>query len=177
MRGELHNTDLLIACMHFNKISNADVYIINSCRAYQIIRTLEAMTAGSISTYYKWLSLATLALSVLGPMTLTDGTISEKLWIGLLMNGQFHLAYHSLSSLAFGMYQQIQPLSRQRAAARKIFIGISLFMMIGPIPMLIELVRFAINEHKYDQLLVTMTFLAIFLGACSLNLKVKGAAD
>jgi len=136
---------------------------------------LEAMTAGSISKYYKWLSLATLALSVLGPMSLTDGSIGEKLWIGLLMNGQFHLAYHSLSSLAFGVYEQIQPLSGQKSLARKMFIGISLFMMIGPIVPLIELVRSAIRDHEYERFMVTMTFFGIFLGACSLNLKIKGA--
>ena len=134
---------------------------------------LASMTAGSISTYYKWLSLATVALSVVGPMTLTEGSISEKLWIGLLMNGQFHLAYHSLSSLTFGIYQQIQPLSSQKALARKIFIGISLFMMIGPVVPLIELVKSSISDHKCERLMVIMTFLAIFLGACSLNLKVK----
>jgi len=135
--------------------------------------TLEAMTAGSISTYYKWASLATLILSVVGPMTLTDGSIGEKLWIGLAMNGQFQLAYHSLSSLTFGIYQQIQPLSPQKALARKIFIGVSLFWMIGSIVPLIELVRSAISDHKYEQLMVVMTFLALFLGACSLNLKLK----
>jgi len=133
------------------------------------------MTTESISTYYKWLSLFTLALSVAGPMKLTEGNISEKLWLALMMNGQFHLAYQSLSRLPFGMYQQIQPLSPQKASARKIFIGISLFMMIAPIVPLIELVKSAISDRKYEQLMVTMTFLAIFLGAYSLNVKLREA--
>lgn len=131
------------------------------------------MTAGSISTYYKWLSLATFVLSVAGPMTLTEGSIREKLWIGLLMNGQFHSAYQFLSRVPFGIYQQIQQFSPQRALARKIFIGISLFLMIAPIVPLIELLKSAFGDDRYEQLMVAMTFLAIFLGAYSLNLKIR----
>ncbi len=134
---------------------------------------LGAMTASSISTYYKWASLLTLALSVVGPMKLVDGSIGERLWVGLLMNGQFHLAYHATSSVAFGMYRQIPPLSPHKALALKFFISFSFFWMIGPIVPLIQLVRSAISDHKYEQLMVIMIFFALFLGACSLNLKVK----
>lgn len=131
------------------------------------------MTLESISIYYKWLSFVTLALSGILPMVLIEGSIGEKLWIGLLMNGQFHLAYQSLSRLPFRMYQQIEPFSPQKAVARKMFQFMSLFMMIGPIFLLINLVRSAISDHKYEQLLVIMTFIAIFLGAYSLNLKLR----
>lgn len=129
---------------------------------------------GSISKYYKSLSLVTLTFSVIGPMILTEESFGEKLWIGLLMNGQFHLAYHALNSLAFGMFKKSQSqYNNHKVLARKIFIGISLFMMIAPIIPLIELVKSSISDHKYERLLVTMTFLGIFLGAYSLNLKVR----
>lgn len=131
------------------------------------------MTSESISIYYKWLSFVTLALSVILPKVLIEGSIGEKLWIGLLMNGQFHLAYQGLSRLPFRMYQQIESFSPQKTGVRKMFLFMSLFMMIGPIFPLINLVKSAISDHKYEQLMVIMTFLAIFLGAYSLNLKLR----
>jgi uncharacterized membrane protein len=129
----------------------------------------------SISKYYRWLSLVTLAFSVVGPMVLSNGSIGENLWIGLLMNGQFHLAYYSLSGLAFEMFKKFQSQSSLKVWVRKIFIGISIFMMIAPIIPLIELVKSSINDHKYEQLLVSMTFVGLFLGSYSLKLKVKSA--
>jgi hypothetical protein len=133
------------------------------------------MTAQSISTYYKWASLVTMALSLLGPMTLTEGTIGEKLWIGLLMNGQFHLAYQFISRVIFGMYMQIPTDNLQKKQlAQKILIGASLFIMIMPILPLIGVVKSAIIDHQYDRLMVTMTLVAFFLGGYSLNIKLRG---
>jgi hypothetical protein len=131
------------------------------------------MTVETISKYYKWSSIATLILSVVGPMILVEGSVGEKLWIGLLMNGQFHLAYQTLSRLFFEVYNQVQDGTTQKRYARIIIIGMSGFMMIAPIFPLIGLVKTVITDHKYEQMMVIMTFLAIFLGSYSLNLKLR----
>lgn len=49
------------------------------------------MTAETISKYYKWLSLVTLALSIAGPMTLMEGTIGEKPVTNILALDEFGL--------------------------------------------------------------------------------------
>lgn len=93
----------------------------------------KSMTAETISKYYKWLSLVTLALSIVGPMTLMEGTIGEKLWIGLLLNGQFHLAFQFISKVPFRTYQRMEEFNPQKPLVGKVMTGFSLFIMIAPI--------------------------------------------
>ena len=107
-------------------------------------------------------------------MTLLEGSVGEKLWIGFLVNGQFHLAYQFMSKVPFGIYLQIpNENQQQKDLTRRVLVAVSLFMMVAPIWPLSELLKSAIADHHYDQLVVTMTFFAIFLGSYSLNLKLR----
>jgi hypothetical protein len=132
------------------------------------------MTDKTITTYYKWLSLATLIVSVIGSMTLVDGTVIKKLGIGLLINLQFHLAFQFLSRVPFAMYTLLEnDKTWKRRLVPKILKVFSFFIMFGAVIALVGMLKSVILNHQYDQLIVTMTFLAMFLGGLSLNFKLR----
>lgn len=133
------------------------------------------MTNRTITNYYKWLSLVTLIVSVVGMITLVEGTVTEKFGIGLLVNFQFHLAFQFLSKVPFGIYKLVveNDSPRKRALVHKVLKFSSLFIMIAPLVPFVGMLNSVIKNHEYDQLIVTMTFIAIFLGGYSLNLKLR----
>jgi hypothetical protein len=45
--------------------------------------------------------------------------------------------------------------------------------MFGAVIALVGMLKSVILNHQYDQLIVTMTFLAMFLGGLSLNFKLR----
>jgi len=132
------------------------------------------MTHRTITTYYKWLSLVTLVVSIVGTVTLVEGTAIQKLRIGLLINFQFHLAFQFLSRAPFGMYTFLEnDTTWKKRLVPKILKVFSVFIMLGAVIAFIGVLKSAIVSHQYSQLIVTMTFLAMFLGGLSLNLKLR----
>jgi len=132
------------------------------------------MTDKAITTYYKWLSLVTLIVSIIGTITLVDGTTIEKLGIGLLINLQFHLAFQFLSRVPFAMYGLVvNDNTWKRRFIPKILKFFSVFIMFAAVIAFIGMLKSVIVNHQYSQLIVTMTFLAMFLGGLSLNLKLR----
>jgi hypothetical protein len=132
------------------------------------------MTDRIITTYYKWLSLLTLTVSIVGTITLVEGTALEKLGIGVLINLQFHMAFQFLSRVPFGMYTLIADDNTwKRRLVPKILKFFSAFIMFGSVTAFIGMLKSVIVNHQYSQLIVTMTFLAMFLGGLSLNLKLR----
>jgi hypothetical protein len=131
------------------------------------------MTNELISKYYKWLSLVTLTVSIVGPLTLIEGTIGEKIWIGLLVNLQFHLAFQFLSKVPFGMYQFVgQRNPETNKLAQKLLILFSWMIMILAVVGFIGFLNVALRD--YSKLLAAMTFSAIFLGGLSSKMKFSG---
>jgi len=132
------------------------------------------MTDKTITTYYKWLSLVTLAVSIVGTITLVEGTNLEKLGIGILINLQFHLAFQFLSRVPFGMYVLVENDNTwKRRLVPKILKFFSVFIMFGAVISFFGMLKSVIETQDYSQLIVTMTFLAMFLGGLSLNLKLR----
>lgn len=132
------------------------------------------MTNETISKYYKWLSLVTLIVSVVGPLTLSEGTVGEKLWIGLLVNMQFHLAFQFLSRVPYGMYRYVgQESPQMKTIAHKMLNVFSWIIMIFSIIGFVGFISSLVTDRQYDKLIVTMTFIAIFLGGYSFNLKLR----
>ena len=128
------------------------------------------MTIETIQKYYKWLSVMTLILSIVGPMILIEGTIGERIWIGVLVNLQFHLAFQFLSRVPFGMYQYVEKGNPEiKELARKFLILVSWMVMILAIIGFAGFLKAALND--YPKLLATMTFTAIFLGGYSSKRK------
>jgi len=123
------------------------------------------MTNETISKYYKWLSVLTLIVSIVGPMTLVEGTVGERIWIGLLVNLQFHLAFQFLSRVPFGMYQYV---GKENPGIKELTKkGLRFFSWMVMILAVIGFVGF-LNAafHDYSKFLATMTFAAVFLGGC-----------
>ncbi len=123
-----------------------------------------------ISKYNRWLATATVIVSILGPLTLTEKTIGEKIWIGLLINLQFHLAFQFLSKVPFGIYQLVKqhnPL--MIVPAKKILILFSWVMIIFSLVGFIGFLNIALRD--YSKLMIGMTFTAIFLGGYSSKVK------
>jgi hypothetical protein len=107
-------------------------------------------------------------------MTLVDGTVIKKLGIGLLINLQFHLAFQFLSRVPFAMYTLLEnDKTWKRRLVPKILKVFSFFIMFGAVIALVGMLKSVILNHQYDQLIVTMTFLAMFLGGLSLNFKLR----
>jgi hypothetical protein len=132
------------------------------------------MTDRTITTYYKWLSLLTLTGSIFGTIALVDGTALEKLGIGVLINLQFHLVFQFLSRVPFAMYTLVEnDHTWKRRFVPKILKFFSVFIMFGAVIAFIGMLKSVIVNHQYSQLIVTMTFLAMFLGGLSLNLKLR----
>jgi hypothetical protein len=132
------------------------------------------MTDKRITTYYNWLSLVTLIVSIIGTIMLVDGTAIEKVGIGLLINLQFHISFQFLSRVPFAMYALIQKDNTwKRWLVPKILKVCSVFIMFGAVIAFIVMLKSVIMNHQYSQLIVTMTFLGIFLGGLSLNLKLR----
>ncbi len=128
------------------------------------------MTIKTILKYYKGLSVATLILSIVGPIILIEGTIGEKIWVGVLVNLQFHLAFQFLSRVPFGMYQYVENGNlRIKGLTRKFLIFFSWMVMILAIVGFVGFLKAARNDHP--KLLATMTFTAIFLGGYSSKVK------
>lgn len=128
------------------------------------------MTNKRISTYYKSLSVVTLIVGIVGPMTLIEGTTNEKIWGGVLLNLQFHFAFQFLSRVPFGMYQTIGKENPETKRLAQMILGLFSWIMMGL--SVIGFIRFlgaAIND--YPKLLTTMTFSAIFLGGYSSGIK------
>jgi hypothetical protein len=132
------------------------------------------MTNKTITTYYKWFSLLTLIVSIVGTITLVEGTAIEKLGIGVLINFQFHLAFQFLSRVPFSMYALVEKDNTwRRKLLPKVLKFISVFIMFGAAFAFINMLTSVIASHDYSQLIVTMTFLAMFLGGLSLNRKLR----
>lgn len=132
------------------------------------------MTNRTVTTYYKYLSLVTLLVSVVGSITLVDGTTIEKLGIGTLLNLQFHLAFQSISRLPMGFYTLLEDdKTWRRRLLPKALKFISIFFMVASVFAFIGMLNSVKASHDYSQLMVTMTFLAMFLGGLSLKLKVR----
>jgi len=128
------------------------------------------MTIETILKYYKGLSLVTLILSIVGPVILIEGTIGEKIWIGVLVNLQFHLAFQFLSRVPFGMYQYVEKGNPTISGlARKFLTIFSWMVMIMVIIGFVGFLSTAFND--YPKLLATMTFSAVFLGGLSSKIK------
>jgi hypothetical protein len=132
------------------------------------------MISANILKYYKWLSLATLIASIAGAITLYDGTIIEKFGIGLLINLLFHLPFHLLNRLLFGLYDSIETDNRQikifvRKALKIFSLAVMAFSLIG----FIGLLNSVFNNHHYDHLILTIAFVGIFLGGYSSNLNLS----
>lgn len=132
------------------------------------------MTVRTITIYYKWLSLVTLTVSIIGTITLVEGTALEKLGLGVLINLQFHLVFQFLSRVPFGMYALVENDDTwKRRLVPKILKVFSVFIMFCAAIAFIGMLKSVIVNHQYSQLIVTMTFLAMFLGGLSLNLKLR----
>jgi hypothetical protein len=132
------------------------------------------MTSVSISYYYKWSSLVTFIVSIMGPLVLIEGTLVEKFWMALLVNLQFHFAFQFLSRLPYGIYKRIERENPgTKIPAYKILNIFSWIMMILSIMGFVGFLNSVIAHHHYEQLMVTMTFIAIFLGGYSSYLKLK----
>lgn len=130
------------------------------------------MTIETISKYYKWLSVVTLIVSIVGPILSVEGTRGEKIWIGVLINLQFHLAFQSLSRVPFGMYQYVEKGNSQiKGLAKKFLILFSWMVMVLAIIGFVGFLKAALNDHP--KLLATMTFSAIFLGGYSSKIKLS----
>jgi hypothetical protein len=128
------------------------------------------MTLETVQKYYKLLSVTTFLLSIVGPIILVDGTIGEKIWIGVLVNLQFHLAFQFLSRVPFGMYQYIEKGNPGiKGLTRKFLILFSWMVMILAIIGFVGFLKAALND--YQKFLATMTFTAIFLGGYSSKMK------
>ncbi|MCA4897264.1 MAG: hypothetical protein ACK514_10450 [Bacteroidota bacterium] len=128
------------------------------------------MTIETISKHYKLMSLATFILSIVGPLILIEETIGEKIWIGVLVNLQFHLAFQFLSRVPFGMYQYIEKENPAISVlARKFLTIFSWVVMIIAIIGFIGFLNTALND--YPKLLATMIFPAVFLGGYSSKIK------
>lgn len=96
--------------------------------------------------------------------------MGEKIWIGVLVNLQFHLAFQFLSRAPFGMYQYIKKGNPAISGlARKFLTIFSWMVMIMAIIGFIGFLSIAIND--YPRLLATMTFPAVFLGGYSSKIK------
>ncbi len=138
-----------------------------------LVESVEKMTIVKISTYYKWLSLLTLIVSIVWSITLVEGTVTEKFGNGLLVNLQFHLAFQFLSRVPLGIYQRIErENSKIKTLSLKILKIFSLFIIILSVIGLVSLLSSAMTDRKYEELIVTMTFIAMFLGGYSSNLKL-----
>jgi hypothetical protein len=129
------------------------------------------MTIEKISRYYGWLSVVTFIVSIVGFMIVTEGTVRERIWIGILINLQFHLAFQSLSRLPLAMYQFIERGNPGIKELAKMFLR--LFSWTAMILAIIAFIQFLVAAFSdYTKLLVTMTFLAIFFGGYSSKLKL-----
>ena len=128
------------------------------------------MTQEKIAGCYKLLSLVTVIVSIAGPIILIEGTIAEKVWIGLLVNLQFHLAFQFLSRVPFGMYQYV---GRENSRIKPLVQGLlrlfSWMVMILSIIGFVGFLNTAVDDHP--KLLATMTFAAVFLGGYSSRIK------
>lgn len=128
------------------------------------------MTIETVQKYYKLLSVVTLILSIVGPIILVEGTIGEKIWIGVLVNLQFHLAFQFLSRVPFAMYQYVERGNPGiQGLTRKFLILSSWMLMIFAIIGLVGFLKAALND--YQKFLAIMTFTAIFLGGYSSKMK------
>jgi len=128
------------------------------------------MKSETIQKYYKWLSVVTLILSIFGGLILIEGTIGERIWIGVLVNLQFHLAFQFLSRVPFGMYQYVEKGNPGiKELARKFLIFFSWMVMILSVVGFAGFLKVALND--YPKLLASMTFTAIFLGGYSSKTK------
>lgn len=132
------------------------------------------MTIETIKKYYKWLSVVTLILSIVGPTILIGGTIGERIWVGVLMNLQFHLTFQFLSRVPFGMYQHVESDSPWTKLTRKFLIFFSWMTMFFSIIGFAVLLMVALDDYR--NLLVTMMFPAIFLGGYSSKVKLDSRA-
>lgn len=128
------------------------------------------MTNKTISKYYKWLSVVTLVVGIVGPILLIEETVGERIWIGVLINLQFHLAFQFLSRVPFGMYQYVENGNPAiKGLAKKFLIAFSWMVMILAIIGFVGFLNVALND--YPKLLATMTFTAVFLGGFSSKIK------
>lgn len=129
------------------------------------------MTEEIISKYYRWLSVVTFIVSIVGPMTLIQAAVGEKILIGLLVNLQFHLAFQFLSRAPFGIYQYIENKnSKIKTVARTAFLFFCWMVMILSVVGFVGFINAALND--YSRFLFTMTFAAIFLGVYSSKTKL-----
>lgn len=130
------------------------------------------MATETISKYYKWLSVLTLVVSILGPLIIIEGTVGEKFWIGLLVNLQFHFAFQFLSRVPFGMYQFVGKENPGiKSLVQRALRLFSWMVMILAVIGLVGFLNVALND--YPKLLATMTFTAIFLGGYSSKIKLS----
>jgi glucan phosphoethanolaminetransferase (alkaline phosphatase superfamily) len=118
--------------------------------------------------------MVTLIVSIIGTITFIDRTAFEKLGIGLLINLQFHLTFQFLSRVPFAMIALVEnDRTWKRRLVLKILTFFSVFIMFGAVIAFIGMLKSVISNHQYSRLIVTMTFLAMFLGGLSLNLKSR----
>ena len=130
------------------------------------------MANETISKYYKWLSVVTLIVSILGPWTIIEGSIGEKFWIGLLVNLQFHLTFQFLSRVPFAMYQFVGKENPGiKSLAQRALRFFSWMVMILAVIGFVGFLNVALND--YPKFLATMTFTAIFLGGYSSKIKLS----
>ena len=100
------------------------------------------MTDKTIKTYYKWLSLLTLTVSIVGTITLVSGTAIEKLGIGALINLQFHMVFQFLSKIPFGMYTVVENDNTwKRRLVPKVLKVFSVFTMFGAVVAFIGMLK------------------------------------
>jgi len=130
------------------------------------------MTIETISKYYKWLSGVTLILSIVGPIFLIDGPMGEKIWIGVLVNLQFHLAFQFLSRVPFGMFQYIESGNPGiKELAQKFLRLFSWIVIVLAVVGFLGFLNVAIRD--YAKLLAMMVFPAMFLGGYSSKIKLS----
>lgn len=94
------------------------------------------MTSVKIYSYYKWLSLVTLIVSIAGTITLEEEgeDIVNKFWIALLVNFQFHLAFQFISRVPYGIYKYVECNNHQmKITAYKLLKFFSWLIMILPV--------------------------------------------
>jgi hypothetical protein len=128
------------------------------------------MTQEKITGYYKLLALVTLIVSIVVPIFLIEETIAEKVGIGLILNLQFHFAYHFLSRVPLEMYRYVEKeRSELKMLTLRMFRFFSWMVIILSIFGFIGLLNIAFKEPRV--LVGVMTLSAIFLGGYSSVVK------
>jgi hypothetical protein len=130
----------------------------------------------TVTKYYKWLSLATLLVSIIGTVVLFDKeSIGEKLWIGFLVNLQFHMVFQFLSRAPVGIYEHTKKQNpKHKKLAKMIWVFFSWAAVVGSVVGLFGFLNSAIDNHQ--QLVAFMIFPGMFLGGYASVLKINASA-